>query len=193
MGDYDDLAKDLILQAATVYRCLLTTEDAFPDLAAEAKMVKTAWGNVNGETGLTPLRLTPDIAKMVSVSLLYGAILIWIQIKARGSQARGEIKEKTKPLVEGLFGFDSSHGRKAIIANRKWAEELKCERGFIYISFIIMFYFIVTLFRRFTVAHKTVPMFCCNGQKDLVWNDHTIHGSETYVQQTTPSWLCRTI
>ena len=69
-GDYDDLAKDLILQAAMVYHCLLSTEDAFPDLAAEAEMVKTAWGNVNCETGLTPLHLMPDIAKIVSVSLL---------------------------------------------------------------------------------------------------------------------------
>jgi Domain of unknown function (DUF6532) len=131
-GDYDDLAKDLILQAATVYRCLLSTEDAFPDLAPEAEMVKTAWAHVNHETGLAPLRLTPDIAKIVSRCLLLGAILIRIQIKARGSQARGEIKDKTKPLVEGLFGFDSSHGRKAIVANRKLVEELKHERGFIY-------------------------------------------------------------
>jgi Domain of unknown function (DUF6532) len=131
-GDYEDLAKELILQAATIYRCLLSTEDAFPDLAAEAEMVKTAWGRVNHETGLTPLRLTPDIAKIVSDYLLLGVMLIGIKIKARGSQARGEIKEKTKPLVEGLFGFDSGHGRKAIVANRKWAEELKRERGFIY-------------------------------------------------------------
>ena len=131
-GDYEDLAKELILQAATIYRCLLSTEDAFPDLAAEAEMVKTAWGQVNHETGLTPLRLTPDIAKIVSDYLVLGVMLIGIKIKARGSQARGEIKEKTKPLVEGLFGFDSGHGRKAIVANRKWAEELKRERGFIY-------------------------------------------------------------
>ena len=64
LADYEDLAKELILQAATVYHCLLSTEDAFPDLATEAEMVKTAWGWVNRETGLTPLRLTPDIAKI---------------------------------------------------------------------------------------------------------------------------------
>ena len=153
-GDYDDLSKELILQAATVYRCLLSTEDAFPDLAAEAEMVKTAWGEVNHEIGLTPLRLTPDIAKIVSDCLLLGAILICIKIKARGSQARGEIKEKTKPLVEGLFGFDSGHGHKAIVDNCKWAEELKRERGFIYkvtISFSFQasdsLYSFFTLFR----------------------------------------------
>ena len=144
-------------------------------------MVKTAWGNVNGETGLTPLRLTPDIAKIVSLSLLYGAILIWIQIKACGSQARGEIKEKTKPLVEGLFGFDSGHGHKAIIANRKWAEELKRERGFIYrvsisFLFIIMFYFIVTIFRRFTSI-----------QRQRSWN---VKGCTNIQSFRRPSMLC---
>ena len=43
-----------------------------------------------------------------------------------------------------------------------------------------------------TVAHKTVPMFGCFGQKDLAWSDDIICGSEIYVQQTTPSWLYRT-
>lgn len=69
-GDYEDLAKELILQAATVYRCLLSTKDAFPDIATEAEMIKAAWAHVNNETGLTPLRLTPDIVKIVSGHLL---------------------------------------------------------------------------------------------------------------------------
>ena len=50
-ADYEDLAKDLILQAAMVYRCLLSTQDAFPDLTSEAEIVKTAWAHVNNETG----------------------------------------------------------------------------------------------------------------------------------------------
>ena len=41
----------------------------------------------------------------------------------------------------------------------------------------------------YTVAHKTVPMFCCFGQKCLVWDDDTIKGPETYIKQTRPSWL----
>ena len=40
-----------------------------------------------------------------------------------------------------------------------------------------------------TVAHKTVPMFSCFGQMDLVWSDDVIQGSGSHVQQTTPSWL----
>ena len=43
----------------------------------------------------------------------------------------------------------------------------------------------------YTVAHKTVPMFCCFGQMDLVWSDDISKGSEIYVKQTTPSRLYR--
>jgi hypothetical protein len=65
-SDYEDLAKEFILLAATVYRCLLSMENAFPDLATEANMVKEAWGSVMNESSGTPLVLTPDIAKIVS-------------------------------------------------------------------------------------------------------------------------------
>ena len=65
---------------------------------------------------------------------------LYIKIKARGSQARGEIKDKTRPLVEGMYGFNSGHGPKAMVANRKLAEELKREKGFIYTVCFHSFY-----------------------------------------------------
>ena len=33
----------------------------------------------------------------------------------------------------------------------------------------------------FTVAHKTVPMFCCLGQMDLMQSDDINIGSETFI------------
>ena len=50
----------------------------------------------------------------------------------RGSQTRGEAKEKTKSFVETMYGFESGCSKKAIAANRRLAEELKHEKGFIY-------------------------------------------------------------
>ena len=35
-----------------------------------------------------------------------------------------------------------------------------------------------------TVAHKTVPMFCCLGQMDLMRSDDMSNGSETFIKQT---------
>ena len=102
-------------------------------------MVKEAWATVINETSGPPLALTPDIAKIISNKLLLGDILIVFQIKACG-----EIKDKTRPLVEGLYGFDSGHGCKAMESNCKLAEELKHERDFIYkvrISFLLQICF----------------------------------------------------
>ena len=65
-------------------------------------------------------------------SSIFTSISPIYQIKACGSQAHGEAKEKTKSLVETMYGFESSHSKKVIAANRKLAEELKQEKGFIY-------------------------------------------------------------
>ena len=43
--DYDDIAKEIILQAATIYCCILRTNKKFPELAAETDLVKLAWDN----------------------------------------------------------------------------------------------------------------------------------------------------
>ena len=50
------------------------------------------------------------------------------QIKAPGSQTRGEAKEKTKSFIETMYGFESGHSKKTIAANRRLAEELKNTR-----------------------------------------------------------------
>jgi hypothetical protein len=62
------VAKEIILQAATIYRCLLSTENGFPELAIEIELVKLAWEDANEESGVPPLALTPEIAKIVSHS-----------------------------------------------------------------------------------------------------------------------------
>ena len=66
--DYDDVAKEVILKAATIYRCLLSTENGFPELVAETALVKLAWENANKDSGMPSLALTPDIAKIVSLT-----------------------------------------------------------------------------------------------------------------------------
>jgi hypothetical protein len=68
--DYDDVAKEVILQVATIYRCLLSTENGFPELVVETEFVKSAWEDANKESGMPPLALTPDIAKIVSRFIL---------------------------------------------------------------------------------------------------------------------------
>jgi Domain of unknown function (DUF6532) len=169
-GDYDDVAKEVILLAATAYRCLLSTNNGFPELAAETELVKLAWDDANKESGMRPLKLTPNIAKIVSHS---GCHFLWFcfktysfscvyQIKARGSQTRGEAKEKTKLFVETMYGFESGRSKKAIAANRKLAEELKQEKGFIYEVSLLFIYFGVSYlnFARFYLVETVFERGC---------------------------------
>jgi Domain of unknown function (DUF6532) len=58
--------KELIAQANTIYRCLLSTENGFPELVAETELVKLAWEDANKQSGLRAKMITPHIAKIVS-------------------------------------------------------------------------------------------------------------------------------
>jgi hypothetical protein len=60
-GDYDDVTKEVILLAATAYRCLLSTNNGFPELAAETELIKLAWINANKESGMRPFKMTLGI------------------------------------------------------------------------------------------------------------------------------------
>ncbi|KAJ6533436.1 hypothetical protein DFH09DRAFT_1092479 [Mycena vulgaris] len=99
--DLDDHTKEYVVLAIDYYRCLLSAGNGFPDNAAETEMVQRM-----GER----LLLTPTIAKLIS---------------SRGSQLRGELKTKIKPLVDLVYGFKSGQNKKTIAFNRKLAEELK--------------------------------------------------------------------
>lgn len=68
-----------------------------------------------------------------------------MKVKARGSQVRGEAKTKTASLVEALYGFDSGHSKKAIAENRKKAEELKSDKGFVFEVCLSFFFFVLSL------------------------------------------------
>ncbi|KAJ6603508.1 hypothetical protein DFH09DRAFT_898878 [Mycena vulgaris] len=107
--DLDDHTKEYVVLAIHYYRCLLSAGNGFPDNAAETEMVQRVWNVTCNEMG-ERLLLTPTIAKLIS---------------SRGSQLRGELKTKIKPLVDLVYGFKSGQNKKTIAFNRKLAEELK--------------------------------------------------------------------
>ena len=70
-SDYDDVAKEVILCATAIYRCLVSTSNAFPTPSEEGELIKCAWNRANDETSQeVPIALTPVIAKVVRV-LIY--------------------------------------------------------------------------------------------------------------------------
>ena len=71
-SDYDEVSKEVILRATAIYRCLVSTRNAFPTPSEEADMIKTAWNRANEETSQpVPIALTPAIAKVVRAVLYY--------------------------------------------------------------------------------------------------------------------------
>ncbi|KAG6904232.1 hypothetical protein DXG01_011598, partial [Tephrocybe rancida] len=107
--DYDDVSKEVILAAANVYRCLISTVNGFPDSRTEIDFVRQAWQRANKDAGIEPpIDMTPDIGKI---------------IKQRRSQTCGKAKAKTASMVETLYGFSSGHGPKAVGANPRRAPE----------------------------------------------------------------------
>ena len=66
-SDFDDVAKEVILCATAIYRCLVSTSNAFPTPSEESELIKSAWNRANEETAQeVPFALTPVIAKVVS-------------------------------------------------------------------------------------------------------------------------------
>jgi Domain of unknown function (DUF6532) len=138
-ADYNDSLKALIVSAIGYYRANLSSSCAFPDIATEAEMLSEVWKFTCTRFESTAA-ITPQITKLVklfalSVILTDFKFYQW-QITSRGSQLRGELKSKTRPLVEGYFGFESGLNRKIVAKNRQMAENLKEGKGFIYKVFI---------------------------------------------------------
>jgi hypothetical protein len=139
-GDYEVAAREVILSAANYYRALLTSQGAFPTSSEELELVKRSWKRANDDSEMIPIALTPDIVRIVSnfyslhVSFWLLPLLtqFHLKVKARGSQVRGEAKTKTASLVEALYSFDSGRCKKAIAENRRKAEELKSDKGFVF-------------------------------------------------------------
>ncbi|KAK7000822.1 hypothetical protein R3P38DRAFT_2650559 [Favolaschia claudopus] len=114
--DLDDDSKEYVAFASDHYRCLLARRQAFPDSRMETEMVREAWGEACEEMG-ERLVLTPAMAKLIS---------------SRGSQMRGEIKTKSRPLIDPMYGFESGQNKETVAANRKLAEHLKETSNFAY-------------------------------------------------------------
>ncbi|KAF8230447.1 hypothetical protein L208DRAFT_1400539 [Tricholoma matsutake] len=83
----------------------------------EHKILGIAWEEACQHIRLDLPMLTPSIAKLIT---------------SRGSHLRGELKTKTRPLVETFYGFKSGHNRKIIVKNCQIAEELKDGHTFVY-------------------------------------------------------------
>jgi hypothetical protein len=67
VSDFDDILKEVLVTAVSIFRCLLVTHVPFPDtIAVEMKLAKEAW-NESCKIKGTNIKLTPSAMKMVSL------------------------------------------------------------------------------------------------------------------------------
>lgn len=70
--DFDDVTQELIALAITIYRCLISTKQAFPDHATELEFLRKAWAEACQRCNIA-MDLTPTISKLArhhSLSLI---------------------------------------------------------------------------------------------------------------------------
>ncbi|KAI5985846.1 hypothetical protein EDD15DRAFT_2116152, partial [Pisolithus albus] len=107
--DYDDMTQEFVAAAVAEYRARLCAQSPMPDHGQETALLAASWAKASQLTGVKLTRC-PDLSKLIT---------------SHGSQVRGELKTKLRPLVEVMFGFHSSQSKTAIKKNRSLAEVLK--------------------------------------------------------------------
>jgi hypothetical protein len=64
-SDFDDITKEILATAVSIFRCLIVTQAPFPDsVFIETKLAKQAWHEACNTKGIN-VRLTPALMKMV--------------------------------------------------------------------------------------------------------------------------------
>ncbi|KAG1761821.1 hypothetical protein EV702DRAFT_1038949 [Suillus placidus] len=109
-SDFDDVSKEILVTAISIFWCLIVTQAPFPDnIAVETKLAQVAWHEACQIKGIN-VKLTPSGVKM---------------LLTRTSQVRGELKTKMRSLTASFFGFRTSNSNNMIRQNRDLAEFLK--------------------------------------------------------------------
>ncbi|KAG2111753.1 hypothetical protein DEU56DRAFT_985303 [Suillus clintonianus] len=115
--DFDDVSKDILVTAISIFHCLIVTQAPFPNSIADETMLgKEAWREACQLKGIN-IKLTPLAIKM---------------LLKRTSHVRGELKMKMRSLTRTFFGFRSSELRDVIRQNRDLAEALKDGSSFVF-------------------------------------------------------------
>ncbi|KAG0700883.1 hypothetical protein DFH29DRAFT_876262 [Suillus ampliporus] len=109
-SDFDDVTKEILVTATSIFRCLIVTQAPFPDaIAVETKLAKEAWHEACQIKGVN-VKLTPLAVKM---------------LLSHTSHVRRELKTKMRSLTGPFFGFQASNSREIIRKNRDLADTLK--------------------------------------------------------------------
>ncbi|KAG2086450.1 uncharacterized protein F5147DRAFT_728944 [Suillus discolor] len=127
-SDFDEISKEILITACSVYWCLIVAQAPFPDsVAAETKLAKEAWREACQLKGVD-VKLTPSAVNMVStVFLVHSWSYSFKAVETRFTRAR-----RTQDEDASAHGFRSSNSMEVIRSNRDLAERLKIGSIFVF-------------------------------------------------------------
>ncbi|KAF8223720.1 hypothetical protein L208DRAFT_1315412, partial [Tricholoma matsutake] len=114
--DYDDITKEYIVVACTLFRVKISVSQGFPDVSEELSLAREVWHEVGKQLNFS-LHLAHHIAKLIT---------------ACGAQIHGKLKTKARPFVETFFGFDSGNHESVLRSNCLMVQYLKQDGHFTY-------------------------------------------------------------
>ncbi|KAG1750515.1 uncharacterized protein EDB91DRAFT_1244096 [Suillus paluster] len=107
-SDFDDVSKEILVTASSIFRCLIVTQVPFPDnLAVETKLAKAAWHEACQIKGVN-VKLTPLVVKM----LLTHTSQVRRELKMKMQSLTGDLAESLKD--GSVFAFKDWASKKGI-------------------------------------------------------------------------------
>lgn len=125
-SDYSGLERSVLKEAQVLYRCAISTIDAFPSPKTELDLVYNAWADACISFSC---QLEPDAAQIKLVSdskVLMASADQPAQITERGCQLRGELKHLVVEMVKTEYGLKKVYNTEANRSTiRKTYEKVK--------------------------------------------------------------------
>jgi hypothetical protein len=173
--DYEVAVQEILKIAIGLFRSRLTAENAYPDRISQVSWAKEAWVEAckECEAQINFNNEVIQLARSLVVLISWMTQLLWprFQITNRTWHLTSELKSKIRPLVEVMYGFESSAKSAVKDRNRKLVEDLTEDFGFCYkVPSISCFDHVTDHHRCDTVPWR--PRQRCSSQRPIRAQDH---------------------
>lgn len=131
-ADYELSVRAILSVAFSLFRGRLITQGPYPDAMLENVWAKQSWNEACKQLS-TNILFNSELLRMVGFLFTHlGLYLLccWVQITARGSHLRGEIKMKICPYLTSEYGFETSNKLSVINKNINLYRKLKDDYSF---------------------------------------------------------------
>jgi len=118
--------------ARRLYRCYLSSMDAFPTPEQKSEWISAVWNEASVRTKIYPGPLPKDEQASIALISLLCNLHIELQFSCSSTWLLTDFKIRIKPVVQSSFGFDIGRTSGSIRKNATVAQALLADMSFIY-------------------------------------------------------------